>query len=157
MFGPKHDSDYYAKQLQEISKNKDELLQDFCNRVSLLANKDYPFCSVDMNKYGTDALIKDCNSEVTIIAILSHNITAKTIEEDSDMLHDIENRSKYFQVQDNSLRLWSLPSNSPHGRDCPPETSSLSWDRRSSEGGSRDYSPCNLDSRNNIPGTSSPK
>ena len=127
MFGPTHDSDYYGKQLQEISKNKGELLQDFCNCVSLLAIRAYPFCSVDMNEYGIDALIKDCNSEVTNIAMLSHNITAKTIEEASDIVHDIENRSKHFQVQDNSLRLRSLPSYSPHGRDCPPETSSLSW------------------------------
>ena len=36
-FAPKHDSDYYEKQLQEISRNKGELRQDFCNRVSLLS------------------------------------------------------------------------------------------------------------------------
>ena len=67
-FAPKHDSAYYAKQLQEITRNKGELLQDFCNRVSLLANKAYPLSSVVMNKNGVDALVKGCNSEVIYIA-----------------------------------------------------------------------------------------
>ena len=88
--------------------------------------------------------------------MLSPDITAKTIEEATDVLHNIENRSKHFQVQDNSLCLRSLRSNSPHGHDRPPVTSSLSWDRRSSEGGSRDYSPHNQDFRNNIPEAFSP-
>ena len=38
------------------------------------------------------------------------HITAKTIEETSDMLQDIENHSKHFHVQDSSLCLRSLRS-----------------------------------------------
>ena len=49
-FAPKHDRDYYVKQLEGITRNNGELLQDFCNRVSLLANKAYPFSSTAMHK-----------------------------------------------------------------------------------------------------------
>ena len=34
-FAHKHDRDYHVKQLEGITRNNGELLQDFCNRVSL--------------------------------------------------------------------------------------------------------------------------
>ena len=140
-FAPKHDRGYYVKQLEGITRNNGELLQDFCNRVSLLANKAYPFSSTDMHKNGIKALSNGCNSNYTSLAMLSRELSGKTIEEASDILHDVVERTSRFSEKDDSLRLRALRSNNPYDSDSHSETSSLHRDRRSSSGRLHDYVP----------------
>ena len=154
-FAPKHDRDYYVKQLEGITRNNGELLQDFCNRVSLLANKAYPFSSTDMHKNGIKALINGCNSNYASLAMLSRDLSGKTIEEASEILHDVVERTSRHSEKDDSLRLRALRSNNPYDSDRHSETSSLHRDRRSSSGRSHDYVPRDPSPRSYNPGLSS--
>ena len=116
-FASKHDRDYYVKQLEGITRNNGELLQDFCNRVSLLANKAYHFPSTDMHKNGIKALINGCNSHYASLAMLSRDLSGKTIEEASEILHDVVERTSRFSEKDDSLHLRALRSHNPYDSD----------------------------------------
>ena len=154
-FAPKHDRDYYVKQLEGITRNSGELLQDFCNRVSFLANKAYPFSSTDMNKHGIKALINGCNSNYASLAMLSRDFSDKTIEEASAILHDVVEKTSRFSEKEDSLRLRALRSDNPYNSDRHSTTPSLNRDRRPSSSRSHDYVPRDPSPRNYNPGSSS--
>ena len=85
-----------------------------------------------MHKNGIKALINGCNSNYASLAILSRDLSGKTIEEASEILHDVVERTSRFSEKDDSLCLWALRSNNPYNSDRHSETSSLHRDRRSS-------------------------
>ena len=87
--------------------------------------------------------------------MLSRDLSGKTIEEASDILHDVVERTSSFSEKDDSLRLRALRSNNPYDSDRHSETSSLHRDRRSSSGRSHDYVPCDPSPHSYKPGLSS--
>ena len=63
--------------------------------------------------------------------MLSRDLSGKTIEEASEILHDVVEQTSRFSEKDDSLRLRALRSNNPYDSDRHSETSSLHRDRRS--------------------------
>ena len=86
--------------------------------------------------------------------MLSRDLSGKTIEEASEILHDVERTSRFSEKED-SLCLRALRSDNPYNSDRHSETSSLNRDRRSSSSRSHDYVPRDPSPRNYNPGLSS--
>ena len=108
-----------------------------------------------MNKNGIKALINGCNSNYASLAMLSRDLSGKTIEEASEILHDVVERTSRFSEKEDSLRLRALRSDNPYNSDHHSETSSLNRNRRSSSSRSHDYVPRDPSPHNYNPGLSS--
>ena len=86
--------------------------------------------------------------------MLSRDLSGKTLEEASEILHDVVELTSRLSEKDDSLRLRALRSNNPYNSDRHSETTSLHRDR-SSSGRSHDYVPRDPSPRSYNPGLSS--
>ena len=108
-----------------------------------------------MNKNGIKALINGCNSNYASLAMLSRDFSGKTIEETSEILHDVVEQTSRFSEKEDSLHLRALRSDNPYNSDRHSATPSLNRDRRSSSSRSHDYVPRDPSPCNYNPGSSS--
>ena len=97
-FGNQKDSLVYQLKLREITRRSNESLQDFCKRVAITANKAYPSSPNERERSGIFAIVRGCRSDMVKHAALTNTFKSDTIDKAVQLIWEMENRSKIFQM-----------------------------------------------------------